>query len=152
MKQIAAFDPIRFVLWRRDHGGQLGGERRSDTLVRVEREHPLMRRRADSGVALRGNAGRQRIDDARARVRRNACRSVRRAGINDDDLVRPRQAAHTRANLARLVERGDHHGERRRHGPYVNGLVPSRAIALASAAARSLPRTPLRFVVRFAAW
>jgi len=88
---------------------------RSQGLVRIEQQHPVMRGQIEGALLLRSVTLERLDDDSRAVLRRDLHRRVVAAGIQHQHLVRESQRGQARVQRRRVVV-GRHHGGQRRAG------------------------------------
>src|SRR5262245_22037223 len=89
------------------HASHLVDELRRRALVGVEHENPLVPglRMLERPVALTAEASERMLEETRTRFARDPFRSILTEGIDDDDVVAPRERRETRREMDLLVQR-----------------------------------------------
>ena len=126
-KAVAARERVGESARRRHLGGDRRRHLRGYALVRIEAEHPVVRRRADREILLRSEPRPTAIDDARTAAPRDFHGIIAAARIDDDHVAGERRRREALRDLAGGVAR-DHtktQGKRPGHARSVMGSLGS---------------------------
>src|SRR5581483_2775723 len=127
MKRDARHAIAAMARLAREDRCDFAGERRRDALVGVEREDPVVRRLVGGEILLIDVAGPRAREHAHAAAARDRHRSIRAAGVDDEDLVGPGGGIDRRADVFLFVERDDRDRDRRHRSYY--GVVGAPVVA-----------------------